>query len=53
MIPDLGNYATEVLTAYALSVGLLVGLVALSLRRSRKVRAQLAEVEARRDRANV
>ena len=53
MTPDLGNYATEVLTAYALSVGLLVLLLALSLRRSRKVSAQLAEVEARRDRANV
>ncbi|AKS46534.1 heme exporter protein D [Octadecabacter temperatus] len=53
MMPDLGNYATEVMTAYALSVGLLVGLLALSLRRSRKVRAQLADVEARRDRANV
>ena len=50
MTPDLGNYATEVLTAYALSVVLLVGMVALSLRRSRKVRAQLAEVEARKDR---
>ena len=53
MTPDLGIYTTEVLTAYAVSVGLLVGLIALSLRRSRKVRAQLADVEARKDRANV
>ncbi|SMX32298.1 heme exporter protein CcmD [Octadecabacter ascidiaceicola] len=53
MMPDLGNYAAEVLTAYALSVGLLVGLLVLSLRRSRKVSAQLAEVEARKDRADV
>lgn len=53
MMPDLGTYATEVLTAYALTVGLLVGLIVVSLRRSRKVRAQLAEVESRRSRANV
>lgn len=53
MMPELGTYATEVLTAYALTVGLLVGLIVVSLRRSRKVRAQLAEVESRRSRANV
>ena len=45
MMPDLGRYAAEVLAAYAISLVLLVGLVGLSLRRARAVRARLAEVE--------
>lgn len=57
MIPDLGKYATEVLAAYGVSITLLVVIVALSVRRARKVRAQLAEVEAqvgaRRENAGV
>ncbi|WP_422396395.1 heme exporter protein CcmD [Thalassorhabdomicrobium marinisediminis] len=48
MMPELGDYAAEVLSAYAASLLLLVALVGLSLRRSRKVRAQLDAVEARR-----
>lgn len=48
MMPDLGKYATEVLAAYGVSIALLVVIVALSLRRSRRVAAQLAEVEARK-----
>lgn len=51
MIPDLGEYTVEVLAAYAVSIAMLVVIVALSMRRSAKVRAQLQEVEARRDRA--
>ena len=47
MMPDLGKYATEVLLAYGVSIGLLVVIVALSLRRARKVRARLDQVEAR------
>lgn len=49
----LGNYAFEVMAAYIVSLGLLILVVRISVRRSRKVRAQLAEVEARRDRHNV
>ena len=49
MIPDLGKYATEVLAAYGVSITLLVLIVGVSLRRSRKVRAQLDAVEARRE----
>ncbi|MEQ9242730.1 heme exporter protein CcmD [Roseovarius indicus] len=45
MMPDLGKYAETVLSAYAVSIVLLVVLVALSLRRSRKVKAQLEAVE--------
>lgn len=47
MMPDLGKYAAEVLTSYAISLGLIVVLIAFSVRRARKVKAQLAEVEAR------
>jgi len=44
-VPDLGNYATEVLTAYAVSLGLLVSIVGLSLRRSRRIKAALERLE--------
>lgn len=49
MIPDLGKYAAEVLTAYGVSIALLIGIIAMSVRRSRKVAAQLAKVEASKD----
>ncbi|PIE13865.1 MAG: heme exporter protein CcmD [Rhodobacterales bacterium] len=48
MTPDLGQYAGPVLWSYALTLGLIVMLVGVSLARSRKVRAQLEDVEARR-----
>ena len=44
-MPDLGEYAVEVLSAYAVSIALLVILVGLSWRRYVRVRAALAEVE--------
>ncbi|MEC8292134.1 MAG: heme exporter protein CcmD [Pseudomonadota bacterium] len=47
MMPDLGKYAEAVLSSYAISLGLIVALVVLSILRDRKVKAQLAEVEAR------
>ena len=47
-MPDLGVFATEVLAAYGLSIGLLLIVILLSWRRSRKVRAQLEAVEERR-----
>jgi heme exporter protein D len=46
MMPELGKYAVEVLSAYAVSLALLGGLVALTLRRGRKARAALDEAEA-------
>lgn len=52
MIPDLGKYAFEVLAAYGVSIALLVAIVVMSLRRSRRVRAQLEAIEARKDRAS-
>ncbi|MHA6344142.1 heme exporter protein CcmD [Roseivivax sp. CAU 1761] len=48
MMPDLGKYAEAVLSAYAVSLGLLAALVAVSLWRSRRVREALEKVEGRR-----
>lgn len=48
MIPELGKYAGAVLSSYGLSIGLLAILVGLSVWRSRRVRAELEEVEMRR-----
>lgn len=47
MIPDLGKYHTEVLSAYAVSIALIIAIVAVSIWRSRKTKAALAEVENR------
>ena len=49
MIPDLGKYAVEVGLAYAVSLVLLVGIVWLSVRRYRAVKAALDQVERGRD----
>ena len=49
-MPDLGAYATEVLTAYAVSLALIGGLVWLSLARAARLRQRLDEAEGR-DRA--
>jgi len=50
MMPDLGKYADTVLSAYGASILLLVAIVALSLIRGRKVRAEMEAVEARQNR---
>ncbi len=47
MTPELGKYATEVLSSYAVSIALIVALVAVSILRARKARAQLEDVEKR------
>lgn len=47
-MPDLGRYAVEVLSAYAVCLVLVAALVWLSIRRARRVRAQLKEIEDRR-----
>lgn len=46
-MPDLGKYADAVLSAYAVSIVLLVAIVGLSLLRGRKVRAAMRDVEKR------
>lgn len=47
MMPDLGKYADTVLSAYAASILLLAVLVAVSLWRGRRVRAEMEQVEQR------
>ncbi|WP_420882271.1 heme exporter protein CcmD [Sulfitobacter geojensis] len=46
MMPDLGKYAVEVVSAYGASLILLAVLLGMTLRRGRKARAELAQVEA-------
>ena len=47
MMPDLGKYADTVLSAYGASLVLLLILVVLTLRRGRRLRAELEQVEKR------
>lgn len=44
-MPDLGEYAVEVLAAYGVSILLLLAIVAISWRRYVRVRAALEAVE--------
>ena len=47
MMPELGKYAGAVLSSYAVSLALLALLVAFSLLRARKVKAELYQIENR------
>lgn len=47
MMPDLGKYADTVLSAYGASLLLLLLLVAVTVRRGRKVRTEMEEIENR------
>lgn len=44
-MPDLGEYAGAVLSAYGISIVLLVAIIWVSWRRYVKIRAALEEVE--------
>lgn len=44
-MPDLGKYADAVLGSYAVSIALIIAIVALSLWRSKRVKAELERVE--------
>lgn len=46
-MPDLGQYATEVLFAYAVSLGGIAALIGWTWARARRVRRALEQVEAR------
>ncbi|WP_428849232.1 heme exporter protein CcmD [Thetidibacter halocola] len=46
-MPDLGKYAVYVLSSYAVSIALIVALVALSVARARKVKRDLDRIEER------
>lgn len=47
MMPDLGRYAVEVLSAYAVSLALLASIVIASVVRARRVKRALSEAEER------
>jgi len=47
-MPDLGKYEATVLAAYAVTIVLILGLVALSLLRARRTKRRLAVLEKRR-----
>ena len=47
-MPDLGQYATEVLSAYGAAIVLLLAIVIASVWKARRTRAKLDDVEARR-----
>lgn len=49
MMPDLGRYAVEVLSAYGVSVALLLALTGWSWSRWRRVKAEMERVERGRD----
>ena len=49
MTLDLGKYAAEVLSAYGVSLVLLLGLSGWSWRRYRRVKAEMERVERDRD----
>ncbi|MFS4580104.1 heme exporter protein CcmD [Phaeobacter sp. C3_T13_0] len=44
-MPDLGKYATEVLSSYGVSLVLLLGLLVVTFARGRKVRGEMQELE--------
>ncbi|GAW36156.1 heme exporter protein D [Roseovarius sp. A-2] len=47
MMPDLGKYADAVLSSYAVSLVLLALIAWLSLRRSKRIKRELEEVETK------
>jgi heme exporter protein D len=48
-MPDLGDYAVNVLAAYGMALAVLALVVGLSMARARRVRRALEQVEGRRD----
>ena len=50
MMPDLGKYAVEVLSAYGASLAILSATVLLSFMQGRKARRALRDIEARQNR---
>ena len=51
-MPELGKYAAEVLSAYALAIALIGGLIAVTLLQGAKARRDLAEIEKRKENAD-
>jgi heme exporter protein D len=45
MMPDLGKYAEAVLSSYAVSIAIIIGLIVVSVMRANRVNKQLQEIE--------
>ncbi len=45
MMPNLGKYAEAVLSSYAISITLIIGLIVFSVMRAKRVNRQLQEIE--------
>lgn len=45
---EIGKYAWQIVAGYGVTIGLLLGLVALSVLRERRIHRELREVESRR-----
>ncbi len=46
-MPELGKYATEVLSSYGVSIVILVAIIWMSFARARRVKAMLDRIEGR------
>lgn len=46
MMPDLGKYAGAVLSAYGVTIALVIALVAVSLWQGARIKRQLDRIEA-------
>lgn len=51
-MPELGKYAAEVLSAYAVTFVLIGGLIALTLVQGARARRELADIEKRKEQPN-
>jgi len=51
-MPDLGQYAVEVLSAYVVTIIPLLAIVILSIWKARRTRDKLSAVEARRGKSS-
>ncbi len=49
MIPELGKYTVEVLSAYGVTLALLGGVTGLSWSRWRRIKAEMERVQRGRD----
>lgn len=51
-MPELGKYAAEVLSAYAVAFLLIGGLIAVTLVQGARARRELADIEKRKEQSN-
>lgn len=49
MMPDLGKYAEVVIWSYLSTIGLVLGLIVLSVWQARRMKRALDEVESRQE----